>query len=133
MTIALSLTLTRHGRSLVRRLVHPLARLRVRTAARVASAAVVGVLVGAANLAGAQTSGGAFSGSVLSGAATPDVLPLTLADAVDRGLKFNLTLITLQACLLLLARTTFSTRVSRRRSLCSTSAPAATSPAKPPR
>jgi len=43
----------------------------------------------------AQTSG-PFSGSVASGAATVDPLPLTLADAIERGLKHNLGLISIE-------------------------------------
>jgi outer membrane protein TolC len=49
---------------------------------------------GLASTVAAQTPSGGLSGSVLSGAATTDVLPLTLADAVDRGLKYNLAVIT---------------------------------------
>lgn len=43
----------------------------------------------------AQTQSVALSGSVPSGAATADVLNLTLSDAIDRGLKYNLALVSL--------------------------------------
>jgi outer membrane protein TolC len=43
----------------------------------------------------AQTSG-PFSGSVTSGPATAEPLPLTLADAIERGLKHNLGLISIE-------------------------------------
>jgi len=43
----------------------------------------------------AQTSG-PFSGSVTSGPATTDTLPLTLADAIERGLTHNLGLISIE-------------------------------------
>ena len=52
--------------------------------------------LGASIGASAQTETGRFSGSVVSGPATADVLPLTLADAVDRGLRYNLGLISLE-------------------------------------
>src|SRR5260370_42449799 len=35
-----------------------------------------------------------YNGSVPTGAATPDILPLSLADAIARGLKYNLGVIT---------------------------------------
>src|SRR5438445_13403206 len=35
-----------------------------------------------------------YNGSVPTGAATPDVLPLSLSDAIARGLKYNLGVVT---------------------------------------
>jgi outer membrane protein TolC len=58
---------------------------------------VIGLLlVAGLPTASAQTIGGPFAGSVPSGAATPDALPLTLDAAIDRGLTHNLGIISLE-------------------------------------
>jgi len=68
---------------------------------RIYAAALLACLCGASAAAQstsqiiAQTSG-PFSGSVTSGPATADALPLTVADAIERGLKHNLGLISIE-------------------------------------
>lgn len=58
---------------------------------------VSAVCVGAAgSTAAAQTVAGSFAGSVAAGTATTDVLPLSLQDAVARGLQRNLGIITVE-------------------------------------
>ena len=56
---------------------------------RLASLMLGAVLLGGAT-ASAQTAAGPFGGSVVQGAVSADVLPLTLADAIERGLTHNL-------------------------------------------
>ena len=67
------------------------------------SSTVAALLLGCALSAGAQgtsqiisQTAGPFSGSVPGGDSSPEPLPLTLSDAVERGLKYNLGLINIE-------------------------------------
>lgn len=62
---------------------------------RLASLMLGAVLLGGAT-ASAQTAAGPFGGSVVQGAVSADVLPLTLADAIERGLTHNLGLMAVE-------------------------------------
>lgn len=56
----------------------------------------VAVVVILASSASAQTPQGPFTGSVAQGQATAETVSLTLPEAIDRGLKFNLALINVE-------------------------------------
>lgn len=57
---------------------------------------ILGALLLGRGTAGAQAASGPFSGSVVAGTATADVVALSLADAVERGLAHNLGLIAVE-------------------------------------